>query len=212
VVLVVFALALLVILPALKTHLGGTIATFRKFSRSSLSFDRSAAFSAVLLLVIAVAFYFSIGWLPAASFVPRAACYAALFFVGLNLMTEIFGQGQADRPSAFVKELAQEQAVLVEREPPPPLAVFRKRALRFFGWLVGFLVLAAFIGMLPSLFVFAFLQMRLEFGERWRFALGGSVIATVLVWALFDRVFSLPWPQAYLGDWFPALRDMTGLI
>jgi hypothetical protein len=31
-------------------------------------------------------------------------------------------------------------------------------------------------------------------------------------WLLFDRGLSVPWPQAYLGDLWPALRTATGLM
>jgi hypothetical protein len=39
-----------------------------------------------------------------------------------------------------------------------------------------------------------------------------AVAMGVFCWAVFDRGLSVPWPQAVLGDWFPALRDSTGLM
>ena len=88
----------------------------------------------------------------------------------------------------------------------------RVRALRYFGWLAGFLVSGAVIGMLPSLFLFVLLQMRLEFREGWMRAASCACVATLLIYLLFDRTFSLPWPQALIGNMFPALRDASGLV
>ena len=39
----------------------------------------------------------------------------------------------------------------------------------------------------------------------------GAAMA-LFCYALFDRGLSVPWPQAVLGDWMPALRDASGLM
>jgi len=35
---------------------------------------------------------------------------------------------------------------------------------------------------------------------------------TLFCYSVFDRGLSVPWPQSVLGDIFPMLRDMTGLL
>jgi putative tricarboxylic transport membrane protein len=210
VVLAVFAAALWVVLPPLKTHLVDLRATFGAFDRSKIHLTRHAAFTLTVCAVVAAALVASFPWPPAAKFVPHAAGYAALFLAALNLLTEVFAPRRAPvaAPTAFEALHAHE----TEAADVLPMALWRTRAARYFGWLVGFLVAGAAIGLLPALFLFVLLQMRLEFRERWVHAVAASCIAAALIYVLFDRTFSLPWPQSLLGDIFPALRDASGLV
>jgi putative tricarboxylic transport membrane protein len=209
VVLAVFAAALWVVLPPLKTHLLEMRTTFGSFSLASLRLGRQALFTCFLILAVGVALWFSQSWPPAARFVPHAAAYAALFFAALNLATEIFAPHSTR--AAMPQQAHGATAELTQAEPLP-VRIMAQRAARYFGWLVGFLIAGAAIGMLPALFLFVVLQMRLEFRERWGFSLAASCIATFLLWLLFDRTFALPWPQSLLGDILPALRDASGLV
>ncbi|HUK59844.1 MAG TPA: tripartite tricarboxylate transporter permease [Stellaceae bacterium] len=211
VVIAVLLAACWVVIPSLRAHLRGLTATFSGFDRSLLHFGNNAAFTLALIAAIVVAFAFSLSWPAAARFVPHAAAIAALAFALLNLATEIFGRRGAVTDSAPEAAHGEKQA---PHAPSDTLAapVLRMRALRYFGWLLGFLVAGAVIGMLPSLFLFVLLQMRLEFREGWTHAAASACLATLLIYILFDRTFSLPWPQALIGDVFPVLRDASGLV
>jgi len=210
VVLAVFAGALWVVLPPLKKHLTGTAMAFRDFSVASLHFGRDAAFSVILVAVILIGMWVSRAWPPAAKLVPDAACVIALFFAVLNLATEIFGDpaaapvGPAEAPQLAGTAMMETATVFT--------AALELRAVRVFLWLIGFLVVAAGIGLLPALALLTFLLMRFEFTERWTLAGACSVVATVAIYLVFDRIFSLPWPQSLIGDLLPGLRDMTGLV
>jgi hypothetical protein len=193
--------------PPLKTHLADLSAVFGSFRRSALRLDRHALFTLAIIATVAVGLGFSLPWPAAAKFVPHATAYAALFFAGLNLLTEIFTPGRSATPALHGALAAPAAAA-----PDLPAALFGERALRFFGWVVGFLVAGALVGLLPALFLFVLLQMRFEFGERWVHAIAASVVAAAAIYALFDRTFALPWPQALIGDIFPALRDASGLV
>jgi putative tricarboxylic transport membrane protein len=211
IVLVVFAGALWVVLPPLKTHLSGTVSSFRHFSASAMHFGRDAMFTTALIIAVLISLWFSRAWPPAARLVPTAACITALFFAFLNLTTEIFGdRAKALRGPAEAPHLPG----LADLAPLSVLdaATTRWRAIRIFGWIVGFLLLGAGVGLLPALAVLVFLLMWLEFSEGLSRAFIASSVATLLIWLLFDRVFALPWPQSLLGDMVPALRDMTGLV
>jgi hypothetical protein len=83
-----------------------------------------------------------------------------------------------------------------------------KRAVTFLAWLLGFLVVVALIGMLPTVFLFVILYMRVEGPERWTLALPISAALTLFTYVLFDRLLALPWPRTVLGDWFPALQGL----
>ena len=196
VVIAVFVAALWVMVPPLKTHLAGlrtSLGTFRMVRRV----DRGVIFTAAIVIVVMVALVFSRSWPPAARFVPLAAGGAALLFAALTLATELFGA----RTSENADRAASLSAALV-----------RRRAMRYFGWVVGFLAAGAVVGMLPALFLFVLLQMRFEFGEGWPWAAAASGAVTIAIYALFDRALALPWPQALIGDLLPALRAASGLV
>jgi putative tricarboxylic transport membrane protein len=209
-VLVVFAAALWVVLPPMKTHLAGTVMAFRDFRFAALRFGRDAWFSVIVIATVVAGMWFSRAWPPAAKFVPDAACLIALFFAALNLATEIFGDpaaapvGPAEAPQAAGAAAAEGMTVFT--------SALELRGVRFFLWLIGFLVLGAGIGLLPALCLLTFLLMRFEFTERWLLAAGCSAVATLAIYLVFDRIFALPWPQSLIGDLLPGLRDVTGLV
>jgi len=39
-----------------------------------------------------------------------------------------------------------------------------------------------------------------------------AACVTLFCYSVFDRGLSVPWPQSVLGDFLPALRDMSGLL
>ncbi|HUZ75626.1 MAG TPA: tripartite tricarboxylate transporter permease [Stellaceae bacterium] len=206
VVLAVFAAALWVVVPPLARQLAAVARTFATFRLAAMRCDYHALFTLAIIVTILVALWFSQPWPWSAKYVPHAAAFAALFFAALNLVTELFTPrgGAAPAPAAHA----------VPAEPALDIApaLLRRRALHYFAWIAGFLVAAAVIGLLPAVFLFILLQMRLEFGERWVHATAASCLAAILLYALFDRTFSLPWPPSLIGDLFPALRDASGLV
>ena len=212
VVLGVFAAALWVVVPPLRTHVRDLAATFRAFSVSVLRFGPDAGFTLAIIAAILIGVWFSLSWPPAAKFVPHAAAFAALLFAGLNLLTEIFAPVHREAETARGTEPHAERLAALEVAEAVAPALVRARAIRYFGWLAGFLVVGAVIGMLPALFLFVLLQMRLEFHERWAHAATAACLTTIAIYLLFDRTFSLPWPQSLIGDIFPALRDASGLV
>jgi hypothetical protein len=210
VVLVVFALCLWVVLPPMKTHLAGTVTAFRDLRVASLRFGRDAWFSLILIATILVAMWFSRFWPPAAKFVPDASCWIALFFAVLNMLTEVFGDpaaklsGPAEAPSSIGDAAHDAMPVFTK--------AIELRGVRCFLWLIGFLVVGAGIGLLPALCLLTFLLMRFEFSERWVLSATCAAVATIAIYLVFDRIFALPWPQSLIGDLWPGLRDVTGLV
>jgi len=210
IVMVVFAGALWVVLPPLKAHLSGTVSAFRQFRFGAARFNYQAAFSTALIAAVLIGLWFSRFWPPAARLVPTASMIIALFFAALNLATELFGD-----PNAVLKgpaEAPHMPGAAMQAPATSGSSPTYGSAIRIFGWIIGFLVLGAGVGLLPALAILVFLLMWLEFSEGWSRSLIASSVATLLIYVLFDRVFSLPWPQSLLGDVVPALRDMTGLV
>ncbi len=177
VVLAVFAAALWVVVPPLKRHARRrSAATFGSLQprracastamRSSRS--RSSPWSGRRCA-------FSLPWPAAAKFVPHAAAYAALFFAG------------AQPPDRAVRAGARAPRRRPAPQPPcrpRPRSTCRARSCASGRCAIsagssGFLVRAAVIGLLPALFLFVLLQMRLEFGERWMHAVAASCLAAI---------------------------------
>lgn len=186
--------------------------TVRPLGRARLArrrFDASIAFSAAVLLIVAVALWFTTGWPADARLVPQTACYAALSFGFLNIATEILvvPEVMSQRTKEFVgarPKLAHE----VDEAVAP--AVRRARAARYFCWLIGFLAFGIAVGFLPAIWCFVVLMMGFEFRERWLFSLLAAALATLALWIIFDRLLAVPWPQSLIDDYIPLLRRAMG--
>lgn len=86
---------------------------------------------------------------------------------------------------------------------PNPVVV--RRALIFTGWVLGFLVSMALIGLIPTVPLFIIAYMRIEGREPWRLCLINAGIATALVYGIFDQIVRVPWPSTLVGTLIPAL-------
>jgi hypothetical protein len=139
--------------------------------------------------------------------VPRTACWAALIFACLNLVTEIFN---ADQAAAAAAGPAPTHAA--EEDSPLPPGIVVRRAAEFFGWLAALVALASLIGFIPAIAVFVFLYMGIGFREPITRAAIFAVCIGIFCWGVFDRGLSVPWPQSLLGDYVPRLRESTGLL
>jgi hypothetical protein len=205
---VVIAIAILIVW-ALYRPLGQTVGRlaheFRHLSRTHLKVAPRAWFTLSLIVFIIAALLTSSNWPEIEQIVPRTACWAALIVASLNLITEIFGADQAPASLAPAGYGAVQDTPL-----PAPIAV--RRALAFFGWLVGMVALAALIGFIPAIGIFVLVYMGFGFREPVVKSLVFGAAMTVFAWAVFDRGLHVPWPQAVLGDYMPWLRDASGLM
>ena len=80
------------------------------------------------------------------------------------------------------------------------------RALRFFGYLLGFMASMAVIGLIPTAGLFVILFMRLEGRERWSLVLPFAAVVVIFIFAVFDQFMSIPWPATLLGQLVPAMK------
>jgi hypothetical protein len=81
------------------------------------------------------------------------------------------------------------------------------RGLIFYGWLLAFMASMAVIGLIPTVPIFVVLYMRLEGPEPWKLVIPQAAGLTVFIWVVFDKLLAIPWPQTYIGMWFPILKD-----
>ena len=178
---------------------------FRHLDRESVRIGPGAVFTMAWMAVAVAALITSAAWPENEQIVPRTACWAALIAGTLNLITEVFG---GYRPQAA----AGDSHALPTTDKPLAPRILLKRATEFFGWMAGFIVLAAAIGFIPAIGLFVFLYMSIGFREPLhRAAIFGAVMA-VFCWGVFDRGLHVPWPQALLGDFLPGLREYGGLM
>jgi len=179
---------------------------FRHLNRAHMKVTPNAWFTIFTIVVALAALITSADWPADEALVPRTACWVALIAGVLNLVTEMFS---ADKGKAAAAH-GHEHGVPNQAKLPAP--VMLSRAGEFFGWLAGFIILASLIGFIPAIGIFVVLYMGLGFRESLvRAAVFGAAV-TLFCYSVFDRGLSVPWPQSVLGDIFPMLRDMTGLL
>jgi TctA family transporter len=92
-----------------------------------------------------------------------------------------------------------------------PVGEVMRRAAVFFGWLVAFMTSMAVIGVILTIPLFVVLYMRLEGKEPWARTLLQATVLTLFVYGVFDQLLNLPWPETYLGTYFPYLRFIPSL-
>lgn len=80
------------------------------------------------------------------------------------------------------------------------------RAARFLFFMIAFMALIAFIGLIPSIPIFVVAYMWLEGRENRGLMAKVSILICLVVYVIFDRLFSIPWPSTYIGEWFPVLE------
>jgi hypothetical protein len=155
--------------------------------------------SVAAMIVFISAISISADWPFGARIVPQVVAYTALICISASLAFEMFAVRSA---------LAAEQTPDGQRATEPELDE-RERVSRsgiFFLWVCGYLGLSIALGMLPALFAFVLLCMRLWGREPWLRSVVLAVCSTLFAWVLFDRFLAVPWPQSLIGSWFPALQ------
>lgn len=90
--------------------------------------------------------------------------------------------------------------------PRPPDKEFGRRAALFGGYLMGFLGSIALIGMIPTAVLFTIVYMRLEARNNWSTIAAEAGFLGFAVWAVFDRLLRIPWPDSVLGQTLPILQ------
>lgn len=83
------------------------------------------------------------------------------------------------------------------------------RAGRYLLWCLGYIVCAQVIGLLPAILVFLVGYARFEGRESWKTTLMVAAPMWIFCYGLFHLILKVLWPQAFLGDWFPALRSLS---
>jgi len=173
-----------------------------------LHFHASDAFPAVLLLGIGVLLVMTLGWSTSSALVPRIIGGIAFVAVLASLIQSALGRTPKEETLGEHMEAEVLHGIHMDTSGETdhlPTAVVIRRALIFFGWLVGFMASMAVIGLIPTIPLFVIAFMRAEAREPWRLVLPQAVLLTAFVTVVFDQLLRLPWPPTLIGSWFPGL-------
>jgi disulfide bond formation protein DsbB len=92
-----------------------------------------------------------------------------------------------------------------------PTELIIKRAARFFGYLVAFMLVMSVIGLIPTVAVFVVFFMRYENSERWTLIITYASVLVISITFIFEHIMHIPWPPTYLGQWFPVLKMIPSM-
>lgn len=168
-----------------------------------------------LLCLFSVMMIEAMQWNFSAKIIPVIVGTGAILFCSLSLLNEIFKRPEKEaepiKPGE-TSEIASDPNAKVHMDIAsnithlPPRTIVLRGAI-FFGWMVGFLISMALIGLIPTVPIFIVAFMRVEGRERWTLTLTMALIMMLFVYGLFDQLLAIPWPGSLLGDTFPWLRD-----
>ncbi len=190
---------------AYRSRTAGTTALGMTWSRPRSNWD--FAFSAVILVVFVAAFASSIAWPFSSRLFPQIitvigviACFWAL----LGMVLRRPQQENAPAHTGTAADLRDELTDLARAD-------LWKRSIAFFAWALFYLGMSAVIGMLPAMAAFLFCYMRFAGGEKTWLAAAIAIGTTVFCYVLFHLILMVPWPNALIGDLFPAMRSYRPL-
>ena len=151
-------------------------------------------------------------WNFSAKIIPVIVGTGALVFCTISLANDVFKgrvheERALQRAEAGIAEEKIHMDIGSNIDHLPPFTIFVRGAM-FFGWLIGFLISMALIGLIPTVPLFVVLFMRVEGKEPWRIVLPMAFCITALVYGLFDQLLAIPWPQSLLGELVPALKGV----
>ncbi len=216
-VVIAFAASLLSLLgPFLKdvkTH-GGLKGLLSDFHAPR--FNRMQIFPAFLLCLFGLMMAEAVTWNFYAKIIPMIVGSGAILFCSLSLLNDLFKSetNRAKSAEMAAKGIVAEKIHMdigsnLNHLPPTTILL---RGVVFFGWMVGFLISMATIGLIPTVPIFIMCFMRVEARERWSIVFPMALIMTLFCWLLFDWLLSIPWPGTLLGSgmFFDYQSSFTG--
>jgi hypothetical protein len=202
-VLILFALAAMSLTAPLLRNVRqqGWGAIFRNYHRPV--FQLAHFFPLFLIGMILALLAQMTEWSSVARIVPKVVCFGGVLFCLASLVNSALGddrsceetQGNSSNGPSKVQHL--DIGSTLDGMPTKTIVL---RGLTFFGWLVGFMISMALIGLIPTVPIFIVALMRLEGRERWGITLPMAIVMTIFIAFVFNYILALPWPDSYLGD------------
>ncbi len=170
-------------------------------------------FNVFVIVCLVYMVWESMGWNFKARIVPNIVGGIAIFFATFALLHNIFARrketGGGSTSDSIKQDIAGEIHMdLASDTDHVPTRLLIIRTVAFFGWMVGFMISMATIGLIPTVPLFTVLFMRLEGPEPWRLVIPYAFFMTAFVYVMFDQMLTIPWPPTLLGQFFPALKGL----
>lgn len=176
-------------------------------------FRYSQLFTGFFLVMMITMLWIAKSWNFDARIVPMIVGGIGTLMVTISLLHEIFRSEKVKRVEGLAEaaEHEVEQKIHMDLDSGTGHLTNKEvisRAALFFGYLVGFMAVMSVIGLIPTAGLFIIFFMRYEGKERWRLTLTYAACTVGMIYFMFDQVMAVPWPQTYLGEWFPALKNL----
>src|SRR3954453_12501589 len=179
-------------------------------------FHVTQLFTIFMIAIIAAMVLMALRWDFSAKVVPLVIGTVALLAAGTSLFNDMCRKPEPEVGSLADQAIHDVEAQLGQTETKMhmdltsdtahlPVSLIIQRAARFFGYLLVFMGVMAFIGPIPTVGVFVVFFMRFENRERWKLIIIYALILVTAITFVFEHVMHIPWPPTYFGQWFPAL-------
>lgn len=211
VVIILFAIALwLFIQPGIKI-IRRTLKARQAGNLSAAISPRFRPENLLHILVVAV-FAYAVGaawtWDYNSRVVPLAIASVGLSISVLSLIISVlFSQGKAMTAAELAEHEVEEEMHLdlesATGDLPPRTVLFR--SMRFYGWLVVFMISIATIGFVMTVPLFVVTFMWLENREPWYLMVPQAIALTLFIHYVFGHLLGVPWPATLLGSLVPSL-------
>src|SRR5215217_5254878 len=180
-------------------------------------FEPSQLFTIFMICVIGAMVLMALRWDFSAKIVPLVVGSAALLAAGTSLFNDMCRKPEPNMGSLADQAIHDVEVQLGQTETKMhmdltsdtahlPTSLIIMRAARFFGYLLVFMGVMAFIGLIPTVGVFVVFFMRFENRERWKLIIIYALILVTAITFVFEHVMHIPWPPTYFGQWFPAMK------
>lgn len=180
-------------------------------------FNVSQLFTIFMICLIGAMVAMALRWDFSAKIVPLVVGTVALIAAGTSLFNDMCRKPEEDHGSIADQTIHEVEEQLGQTDQKMhmdltsdtahlPTSLIIQRAARFFGYLLVFMGVMAFIGLIPTVCVFVVVFMRYENKERWTLILPYAIILVVSITFVFEHIMHIPWPPTFFGAWFPALK------
>jgi TctA family transporter len=180
-------------------------------------FNVSQLFTIFMICILGAMVTMALRWDFSAKIVPLVVGTVALIAAGTSLFNDMCRKPEEDHGSIADQTIHDVEEQLGHSDQKMhmdltsdtahlPVSLIIQRAARFFGYLLVFMGIMAFIGLIPTVCVFVVFFMRYENKERWTLILPYAIILVVSITFVFEHIMHIPWPPTFFGSWFPVLK------